>query len=939
MANELLDAALAYAARGWPVFPCNPKNKRPLVVGDRDGHGEPIPNTGGVKKASTDPDAIREWWTKWPKAMIAVAVGAPVGAFVVDYDVCTDEETGEVFTIEGLVDDVAREIGERLTDDTVTMISPRGGRHSWYAPPAGEYPKNSVGGNAGIVDHVDIRSTGGYVIVPPSMRADGRRYQWARAPFETPIAAAPAALMDRLLHRGKWQKETRLAAPQAPLRSSSPRAAGAGDAVEEAVRKYALAALDDELRIVAGAVPGTRNNTLNTSALKLGHLVGAGALSEGAVKAALIDVAEAWPDLPKSIKTIESGLAKGRSEPADLAHVREGAAERASRRAYYGSLPPPPAPPVVGGPRAPIGGEAFNSPPPPDFGAEWTGDDEDGNAPEAVGESERDEVSPAVLQRCAEEPQNDTGNGRRLLAHFGDDMLHVREVGWFVWNGTHWQSEGGDEAVLRFAQRTAERIALEADHLAASPREAKAIQEGEAAAEELTRLEARKSEWKPDDKARAANMMRAKEMGEEARSAVIGRRVGRRKYAISSGNSGKLNGMIEQALPHNTVGPEALDEDALKFNCRNGTLVFSRRRDPECSDVSGHVELKPHTRSDLISKLAPVDYDPTAKCPRFTAFIERFQPSEEMRLFLQVWLGYCMTGLTGEQSLVFFHGLGANGKSTLIEAICRLLGNYALTLSFESLAGETGRRGDQATPDLARLPGARLVRASEPERGVQFKEALLKSLTGGEPMLARHLHARFFEFRPIFKLVLSGNHKPEIGGVDHGIWRRMRLVPWNVTLSNEEMRPQEEVLGEFKEEGAGILNWLVAGVLHYLEQGLKVPQEIIDATAEYREDMDPIGGFARDCVERVPFVEGQEGKRATVTAREMYEAFVAWCEANAVRPWKEKSFGLAMPQKGFAKTNDRVRLYLDVRLHDVPKRERRGGDDVPPPPDDREFPG
>src|SRR5262249_2140373 len=140
-----------------------------------------------------------------------------------------------------------------------------------------------------------------------------------------------------------------------------------------------------------------------------------------------------------------------------------------------------------------------------------------------------------------------------------------------------------------------------------------------------------------------------------------------------------------------------------------------------------------------------------------------------IRRFLQSWMGYCITGLTDEQALVYFHGNGANGKSTFVDTICRLMGTYSRTLSFESLAGEQGKRGDQATPDITRLPGSRLVRASEPERGVAFKESLLKSLTSGENLLARHLHEKFFEFKPTFKLVLSGNHKPEIGGVDHGI--------------------------------------------------------------------------------------------------------------------------------------------------------------------------
>jgi putative DNA primase/helicase len=160
-------------------------------------------------------------------------------------------------------------------------------------------------------------------------------------------------------------------------------------------------------------------------------------------------------------------------------------------------------------------------------------------------------------------------------------------------------------------------------------------------------------------------------------------------------------------------------------------------------------------------------------------------------------------------------------------------------------------------------------------------------------MLVRHLHKGFFEFRPAFKLVLSGNHKPEIGGVDHGIWRRMRLVPWDVTIADAERKPIEEVLAEFWDERAGILNWLIEGALVYLTDGLKVPPEIADATAEYREEMDPIEGFVSACVTKI--AAPNEGEPIQwVSAREMYDAYVAWAEDNAVTPWKERAFGRAM---------------------------------------------
>jgi putative DNA primase/helicase len=549
-----------------------------------------------------------------------------------------------------------------------------------------------------------------------------------------------------------------------------------------------------------------------------------------------------------------------------------------------------------------------------------------------------DKIDGEVIARCAAQPQNDTGNGQRLLNHFGNALLHVREIGWHSWTGTHWRREGGEEIATRSAQITAARIALEADYLTATPSERIAIENGEQAADDLRALE-RIAQPNDEQKKQKAALGFVIEIGKAAAGELKKRQLARRKYAVSSGNASKIGGMISQALPHRTVPPEALDADPLQFNVENGTLRFTSREidDPDGSEATGfkktewQVAIEPHNPADAIAKLAPVIYDAAAECPRFMAFLDRFQPNQAIRAFLQNYLGYAMTGSTGEQCLIFLHGLGANGKSTLIEIVCRILGDYALTLSFESLAGENGRRGDQASPDLARLPGARLVRASEPERGVHFKESLLKSLTGGEPMLVRHLHKGFFEFRPAFKLVLSGNHKPEIGGVDHGIWRRMRLVPWDVTISEVDRRPIEEVLAEFWDERAGILNWLIQGALIYLAEGLKVPPEIADATAEYREEMDPIEGFITACVTKIVSIGDDEVQ--WVPAREMYDAFVAWAEANAVRPWKEKSFASALVQKGFQRDRTKItRRYLNVKLHDVPKAARGNRDNEPPHP-------
>ncbi|WP_022722962.1 phage/plasmid primase, P4 family [Rhodopseudomonas sp. B29] len=551
------------------------------------------------------------------------------------------------------------------------------------------------------------------------------------------------------------------------------------------------------------------------------------------------------------------------------------------------------------------------------------------------------EIARDVLIACAHEPQNDVGNGQRLLRHFGADLLNVRNVGWHAWAGAYWEREGGGEIAMRLAHKTAARIVLEADVMAATPNEQRAIDAASQARDALAAIESAKGSDARKD-SRWQMLSRIVEAGDAAADALKARQIARRKYSVSSGNSGKVKGMLDSAQPYKTVTIDDLDADPLAFNVQNGTLRFvcSDVPDPDASDHSDktikqwRVELTPHRREDGVTKVAPVEYIEGAGAPHFEAAVKRFLPIEPVRDFVQRYHGYALTGLTGEQCFVFSYGTGANWKSTFVEIIARIMGPYCATINFESLSGDQQRSGSGPSPDLARLPGARLVRASEPERGVQFKEALIKSLTGGEPMLVRSLNKEFFEFRPTFKLVLSGNHKPEVSGVDHGIWRRIKFVPWPVTIADHERRPMDEVMGEIWPERSGVLNWLIAGALDYLNSGLRTPPEVMEATAEYRDEMDPVGTFIGSCVESVPsLADGTPA--ASVSAREMYDAFASWAIANAVRPWKEKSFGTAMSQKGFAKSRAKAGVRYDhVRLKDVPAAARRRSDDPPHPADD-----
>src|SRR4051794_37164510 len=187
--STIYDAALAYAARGWPVFPCHARTKQPLT-------------TRGFKDASTDPEKIRQWWTRWPKAMIGVPTGSPIGAFVLDIDAGTDADTGEVFELDQLRSDLEKSLGVALPE-TCVAVTPRGGRHLYFLLGDGHTIRNRTG----LLPRIDVRGEGGYVILAPSLRADGKAYTWQNAPDQIAPGTAPQALIDLILRdeRSKQQ--------------------------------------------------------------------------------------------------------------------------------------------------------------------------------------------------------------------------------------------------------------------------------------------------------------------------------------------------------------------------------------------------------------------------------------------------------------------------------------------------------------------------------------------------------------------------------------------------------------------------------------------------------------------------------------------------------------------------------------------------------------
>jgi len=298
--------------------------------------------------------------------------------------------------------------------------------------------------------------------------------------------------------------------------------------------------------------------------------------------------------------------------------------------------------------------------------------------------------------------------------------------------------------------------------------------------------------------------------------------------------------------------------------------------------------LYPHRFSDYITKVSGARYDPAATCPRWEAFLAEVLPDPEDRAFMQRSVGYSLTDLTDEQCMWFLYGKGRNGKTTFINTLRTVLGDYAAATKASTLMVK--QHGDDRRNDVAVLRGTRFVSATEAEDGQQIAEALIKEITGQDPVTARLLYAEFFTFTPTFKIFLAANHKPLVRGTDLAIWRRIHLVPFTQTIELAAVDPH--LKDRLIAEGSGILNWALAGYRDYRASGLRPSPAVVSATKDYQGEMDPLAEFlAEEC-----WVD----PGATSRASEVYATYQRWAQANGVRfPLTQKRLGLLLQDRGF----------------------------------------
>jgi P4 family phage/plasmid primase-like protien len=430
--------------------------------------------------------------------------------------------------------------------------------------------------------------------------------------------------------------------------------------------------------------------------------------------------------------------------------------------------------------------------------------------------------------------RTDQGNAERLVIRHGKDMRYCHETGkWYVWDEKRWAPDRTGEAMRR-AKDTVRGLFAEA----ADP------------GTPLDQLE------------------------------------GLTKFALKSQGATALRDMLilGQSEPGIPVLIADRDRDPWLLNCPNGTIDLRTG------------ELRRPQREDYLTTLCPVEYDPRARCPTFLKSLDKILAGNVgLITYLHRALGCGLTGVMREQFLPILCGDGGNGKTTIANAVMATLGgDYAIKASRDMLLAS---KDDKHPAQLARLLAKRIVFAVETPDGARLDETMVKELTGGDPIVARGMRQNPFQFDPTHTTFLVTNHRPRIRGTDEGIWRRVRLILFTVTIPEAEQ--DKELPEKLAAERQGVLAWLVEGCLDWQRQGLKTPPEVTAATAEYRRAEDVCGAFIEERCRKHP--------KASTSCADLYGAYKTWAEENGEEVQTPKALGRALSERGFEPTRTGVR--------------------------------
>lgn len=409
---------------------------------------------------------------------------------------------------------------------------------------------------------------------------------------------------------------------------------------------------------------------------------------------------------------------------------------------------------------------------------------------------------------------------------------------------------------------------------------------------------------------------------EAAEEAQMDQRMKLLQHAKISQSMRAIRGMLSLASSDDAIAVhvDELDNNPGRINCHNGML-----------DLTTGV-LHPHCPDDLSTKVVSAAYNSDATCPLWETFmLDIMNHKPALVDFLQRAVGSALLGQPTDRILVMLYGHGRNGKSTFLETIQAILGEYALPTPMETLIE---RRSGAIPNDIARLKGARFVAASEGPEGARLDAALVKRLTGNDTITARFLHKEYFSFRPNFILFVATNHKPVIRDTTDSIWHRVKLVPFEVQFRDRDQGGDNEQTAMLPDMGLapivdpkmpekllaereGIFAWMVAGCRAWLTEGLTEPEEIRAATAEYRVGQDILQQWIDECCVTRP--------SAYAPYRDLYACYVVWCDDNGERAITGRDFGQRLGERGYASRNgtggNKIRVGIGL-LESAPRRLR-----------------
>lgn len=505
-----------------------------------------------------------------------------------------------------------------------------------------------------------------------------------------------------------------------------------------------------------------------------------------------------------------------------------------------------------------------------------------------------EEAIPHAAESEGEEPGpgeyrlTELGNAQRLADANVSRLRFVHDwKAWLVWDGSRWKRDSGGAEDVAAKEIVDQLFAL------AETSRTQAVRLSEIHADLLAAGD-------NTDRAAEARDARAKAQqseGYKQTKRAIGAAGSMERWAMMSSTAKVISNMVKLARsePRLIAVPGELDADRWVLNVKNGTLDLREG------------ELRPHRQSDMITKMAGAGYDPDARAPRWERFLEEVQPDPEMRAWLQRFMGYCLTGSISEQVMLFALGVGNNGKNVMLDTMLAVMGDYAMTGAPDLLVL---KHNDEHPTAFADLHGHRLVVVSEIDRGRKWAEATIKRLTGDEWITARRMRQDFYRFRATHKFIVMANSKPEVSGTDNGIWRRMRLAPFGVTIPKEKI--DQGLLEALRSEIDGILAWAVRGCLAWQRSGLGSPRAVSEAVEKYRREQDVVGEwYAERCVctcalnARAPGDDGFCGvchaliRTEAVGSRDaprepwhsLYPDFRSWQEARGEpRPWSLVAF-------------------------------------------------